>query len=1563
MSEGQEFLVNKGECALGEFSETDLNELCKNYELKLKEYKDNEDNAKQKISNLEDTIKILRCELDHAKGLKIDCKISRDPNDNYNNENLNKFTIYNSKKNMENEMNILTQQLAHERTENERLQLSLRSLQDSLVESKQEILVCQQRVYESEIISSKAQHDLNMVNLECSSFKDINEKLKNEILSLENRIKELHDSKNTLVLENSRRISVLEISERDLEYRISIIQKNKEELEIEYTRLNEELRRIKAEFEFSKGHYEGKLKIKEESLKLKDEQLNQMKNLLDTSINTTETLESELNKLKQQINEMDNINNNISNLDDLNSNKKCGNYERNYKLSDSEAVEFLYKLFGEEFLNKIQEESNNIDIESRCGGRRMIIDLLTELEEYQRNYEESRNKILFLQEELKECRSNMKITLPEIEGMRKHLENLQVENSCLLQQLHSLSQDNRELLHNISEYKSLWQHETNTRDIFENRCRELTEQLSNLMFEFENLRNIKISEYIEENSLDCKNIDFNRNNLSKSIYEDVMEQNIQLKLQISRLIDGNELESQIQVRKLNVELSNCTNKLEEIYKERDELVSQYQTLINKLENELISLKEKERIREEKDQNIIDENLNNINEMNNKESDYLNNLNISSLNNSSHVMRQLADVTEICKSLSEKLTSEIEISSQYRSELSRIKAQCEYLENLKTRAEKKMDELFEERDVLYKKINDFRKLELSKDVELENIQEILKTKQAHLSDIERENENLRKTISNLNFCILDLKGEIEMHIKQKGQDNAFQRDVISKLQAELEGKCIEINTIRKSQDKILQREFEESLHLRQQLRNQTQRYSELEVSIKALKDRLNEKEEISNIDLNTNYMKSPMNIHESEYDNNNLKTSQLSIPELTTVTNKVSLRNSIGSSNNLITNDIDDNSLENLKASLEESRKLQAYWKELIQSTEKQLENKIVELEESRKIQENLFKELEKLKNLLKEEENIKLVEFNKYENRISQLSEDLAVMTTRVSSVDEEIMRRENKIREQLESLENTNLGLCSEIQQLRQAETDLRSQYQNIVRSHSVDVERLQNVNKQLIILKEEMTNLTEKYKKSETEHTELIMELQNEVEQFRKQLETSAKQCDKLKNENIDYRNIIRNIRNEKEKYENNENYTEEQINLRKIEDDFDLTDNINFSNDLDEKDDININQLSYLVTSEFNKSSSKTVSLILSRRVRDLTTSLEEMDTKLNECKIEIQKLTFERKSLKEENEILQNRLTEEIQRVSEFACKAEANETTLTRLGELVTLRETNDRLRRELLNLTERYNGLEKHLEVETRQYDPLRCEITQLKAEVENLKLECNEKSTVAKSWEEQYNRILTTFDNIDPNEIKILKKDIDRLTEANRILQADLAEKSQQLEKLNVEKQNEHAHQEELQSVKQQMEQLRKVYMSTNQKLKEERDKTTKLEKDLKNISKNTTMSDINQVQPSQLSTPANNNTQSVSLSSVDVRNISVATSKLSNAALKLAKICIMSSETSQSEVAKYKRNNENKEITDRKAEVLNNLKSQGTSNSNAIFTPALKKRPSKLDDSFNKVTDSNNI
>ncbi|EEA06479.1 uncharacterized protein CMU_009710 [Cryptosporidium muris RN66] len=1555
MLEGQELLVNEGECTLGEFSGTNLSELCKNYELKLKEYRDNEDNTKQKISHLEDTIRTLRCELDCAKGLKVYCEISGDTNDNDNyNENLNKSAIYNSKKDMENEISILTQQLAHERTENERLQLSLRSLQDSLVESKQEILACQQRVYESEIISSKAQHDLNMVNLECSSFKDINEKLKNEISSLENRIKELHDSKNTLVLENSRRMSVLEISERDLEYRISIIQKNKEELEIEYTRLNEELRRIKAEFEFSKGHYEGKLKIKEESLKLKDEQLSQMKNLLDTSINTTETLESELNKLKQQMTEIDNINNNISNLDYLN-NRKYGN-EKKYKLSDSEAVEFLCKLFGEESLNRIQEESNNINVESGREGRRMIIDLLTELEECQRNYEESRNKILFLQEELKECQSNMKITLPEIEGMRKHLENLQVENSCLLQQLHSLSQDNRELLHNISEYKSLWQHETNTRDIFENRCRELTEQLSNLMFEFEHLRNIKISEYIEENSLDCKNIDFNKNNLSKNIYEDVMEQNIQLKLQISRLIDGNELESQIQVRKLNVELSNCTNKLEEIYKERDELVSQYQTLINKLENELTSLKEKERIREERDQNIIDE------KMNNKESDNLNNSNISSLNNSSHTMRQLTDITEICKSLSEKLTSEIETSSQYRSELSRIKAQCEYLENLKTRTEKKMDELFEERDVLYKKINDFRKIELSKDMELENIQEVLKTKQAHLSDIERENENLRKTIGNLNSCVLDLKGEIEMHIKQKGHDNAFQRDVISKLQAELEGKCIEINTLRKSQDKILQREFEESLHLRQKLRSQSQRCNELEVSIKALKDRLRKKEETSNIDLNTDYIKSPTNIHESEDDNNNLEISQLSTPELTTVTTKISLKNSIGSSNNLITSDIDDNSLENLKASLEESRKLQAYWKELIQSTEKQLENKIVELEESRKIQENLSKELEKIKNLLKEEENIKLVEINKYENRISQLSEDLAVMTTRVSSVDEEIMKREDKIRKQLESLENTNLGLCSEIQQLRQTETDLRSQYQNIVRSHSVDVERLQNVNKQLITLKEEMANLTEKYKKSETEHTELIMELQNEVEQFRRQLETSAKQCDKLKNQNIDYRNIIRNIKSEKEKYESNENYTEEQINLRKIEDDFDLIGNINFSNNLDEKDDIDLSQISYLVTSEFNKSSSKTVSLVLSRRVRDLTTNLEEMDTKLNECKIEIQKLTFERKSLKEENEVLQNRLTEEIQRVSEFACKAEANETALTRLGELVTLRETNDRLRRELLNLTERYNGLEKHLEAETRQYDPLRCEITQLKAEVENLKLECNEKSTVAKSWEEQYNRILATFDNIDPNEIKILKNDIDKLTEANRILQANLTEKSQQLEKLSVEKQNEHTHQEELQSIKQQMEQLRKVYMSTNQKLKEERDKTTKLEKDLKNISKNT-ISDISQVQPSQLSTPANNNTQSVSLSSVDIRNISAATSKLSNAALKLAKICIISSETSQSEVAKYKRNNEDKEIMDQKVEVLNNSKSQGTSNSNAIFTPALKKRPNKLDDSSNKVTDSNNI
>ncbi|KAJ1604322.1 hypothetical protein OJ252_3749, partial [Cryptosporidium canis] len=118
------------------------------------------------------------------------------------------------------EVSVLTEQLAHERSENERLQENLSGLQESLVRSKQELLEFQQRVYDSEILSSRCQHESRVLEHEKSTLQESLRKYKEEVGEMEGRMKELHASKNSILLESTRKISGLEVSCRDFEHKI-----------------------------------------------------------------------------------------------------------------------------------------------------------------------------------------------------------------------------------------------------------------------------------------------------------------------------------------------------------------------------------------------------------------------------------------------------------------------------------------------------------------------------------------------------------------------------------------------------------------------------------------------------------------------------------------------------------------------------------------------------------------------------------------------------------------------------------------------------------------------------------------------------------------------------------------------------------------------------------------------------------------------------------------------------------------------------------------------------------------------------------------------------------------------------------------------------------------------------------------------------------------------------------------------------------------------------------------------------------------------------------------------
>ncbi|KAH8740166.1 hypothetical protein FG386_001827 [Cryptosporidium ryanae] len=1324
------------------------------------------------------------------------------------------------------EISVLTSQLAYERNENERLQENIYGLQESLVKCKQELLEYQKRAYDSEILSTRHQHEYKLLEHEKCSLQESLSKQKDETSIMENKLKELHALKNNNLIEYTKKVSHLEVSCRDLEHKLSIIQKSRDELEMEHSKICDELRRVKSELEFAKGHYEEKIKIKEESIKLKEEQIKQIQGLLDMSISTTQNLENEIELYKKN-EEISYINNSKSNI--VSKTVCFGENSSDIegrKLTDVQAAELLVKIFGEKFLNSVSSSNDieNSSDSSNIGSRRVLIDLLTQIEDYQQNLEESRKEIYTLKEELKECQYHLKVTVPDFELTRQKYETLQAENSFAMEQLQSLTQERRILMHRISEYKTLWEHEANKREIYEEQCKMITSKLSMFVSNENNreegINSGKINTEIGNNNSPCNSSGLLSPISITGVYDDIIEQNTQLKLQISRLIDGIEMESQIQVRKLNSEISSYKEQFSKMKKERDELVSQYQELINKLEDENNSLKNKNLTN-------LEDGKGNVEKFKKEDNDPSGNI-----SGTSTFIKQFGEVTEVCKSLSEKLTNEIEQSAQYRSELSRYKAQCEYMENLCERNRKRMDELFEERDQLFKQVNDLRKTEDSKESELNSYKEKVLIRESEIMDIKRENDYLKNNISNLNNCISGLKNEIELSIKQRNQDNALQRDIISQLQGELEGKYAEINSMRKSQDLILQREFDESQRLRQQLKGEYNKYHDLEVRYKEIQL---EKE---NLDKRNTEL-------EEKLSNNALVFSTI---ENGGISNSKE-------SNVTIEDENEREDINSIKSSLEESRKLQNYWKDLVHSTEKQLENKMEELNELRNREEILKIELQEKIELIN-----KIEEDNKKEQE--RLNENIKTMTLRISSVDEEILKRESDLRDNLSKASEENSILKKEIQESKQIEHDLRSQYQNIVRMHSVDIERLQNSSKQCSELREEIKKIINDSKKTENENTNLIMEMQNDINQLRRQLELSIQKYESVKLDSENYRDLLIKLRNDKKLPQDYERLLESE-----------LPSEINV-----EKED---KATTLVHSSNIGVNSSSSASFLLMRKVQALTSNLEELDTKLNESSIEIQRLSFEKKSLRDENEFLQKRLAEELEKVTEFATKAESNENTLIRLGELVTLRETNDRLRKELINATERYTSVEKKFESETRSIDPLKCEIRKLNAEIEELKSQCEEKSVLSKTWEEQYNRILISYDNINPDDINKMKDEINKLKSLNEGLKNTIETKNKEYDKLQSEKQSEHVSTEELQLTRQQMEQLRKVYMSTNQKLKEERNKNTKLENEIKKLGS--------------VSADISNNPNTNKLNNNDIKNFTQATNNLVNLVLKLTKFSLL--------------------------------------------------------------------
>ncbi|TRY53131.1 Uncharacterized protein CTYZ_00002306 [Cryptosporidium tyzzeri] len=1487
-----------------------------------------------------------------------------------------------------NQVSILTEQLVHERNENERLHENLNGLQELLVKSKQELLEFQQRVYDSEIISSRSQHESKILEQEKNTLQESLKKYQEEAGIMESRMKELHASKNNIILESTKKISSLEVSCRDFEHKITLIQKSRDELEMEYSKTCDELRRVKSELDFAKGHYEGKIKIKEEAIRLKEEQVQQIQSLLDMSISTAQNLELEMEKLRSGMIEEDRHQDDEAFRSSVEGGLRektqtttgIGTKFESKQFTDKQALEILIGIFGEEYI--LSESHSGIDsqlvdqeeeietgtITRNSGGRRILIDLLTQLENYQQSMDDLRHQNQALKADLKECQYHLKVTVPDFELTREKYESLQAENNFAIEQIQSLTQERRAFIHEVSELKTLWQHETKKREIYEEQCKIITQNFnkiinnlnypantsevdpnhennefysdSNLRHDLEN----KVSDTFKSSEkIDDENLKYNKNIVDK-IYSDIIEQNTQLKIQVSRLIEGIELDCQIQIRKLTSDIASYKDQFERIHHERDELVSQYQALITRLEDENTNLKrEKDSIRESisnddlqyiKRKDDHDHNFTPINHEKGIIYDGITNPNI--------FVKQLGEVTEMCKTLSEKLTSEIESSAQCKSELSRYKAQCEYMESMGERNRKRLDELFEERDGLYMQINDLRRQQDSKDFQVQDLKDRISTKESEIMDLKRENEHQKHNISNLNACILDLRSDIEQGIKQRSQDNALQRDMISQLQGELQGKCVEINSMRKSQDAILQREFEESQRLRQQLRSEHEKYQNMESK---LKDLQNEKENLERLlaqiekDQEIQEKKSRKSISASPIGELfNLSLSSSEYPE-----RRISTRNSIHSSsdNKIDLNDsdegfkdhsgIDNDEVSKLRVQLEESKKLQNYWKELVQSVEKQLETKTRELDELKIIEENLKGELESRREEAKQMEE-------ESQKELTRLNESISAMTLRISSIDEEIAKRESVLRENISQVTEENIILKKETDELRRMEQDLRGQYQNIVRMHSLDIERLQNMNKQCMELKDELSNLQDKSKKSNDENTNLVMEMQNDIVNLRRQLESYIKKYEISKTDYQNLRDMMNKIKTENQLPSNLENMLDMAMVSSSLIDGVDIiegNDKVSDERRLSIQSSVNgvlgSSGGGSTSSSSSSSSSSITASLLLMRKVQTLTSSVEELDAKLDESKIEIQRLTFERKSLREENEVLQKRLSEELERASEFASKAEANESTLIRLGELVTLRESNDRLRRELIQATERHSNLEKQLEQESRQSDPLKCEISKLGAQVESLKSLCEEKSALSKSWEEQYNRVLLNYENMNPNEITQMKEEISKLKTQNEELRDSLGMKAQEIEKLQTEKQQEHVSNEELQLTKQQMEQLRKVYMSTNQKLKEERNKCTRLENDLKRLSSQVQAQNQNQSQPqsqpqtqtqqqihmggmglnssssnSQDGGNSNNNGSSTSSgnsssslnykpTAQEIKSISQATENLVDTVLKLAKLSIL--------------------------------------------------------------------
>lgn len=1406
------------------------------------------------------------------------------------------------------QVSVLTEQLAHERNENERLQENLSGLQESLVKSKQELLEFQQRVYDSEIISSRSQHESKILEHEKNALQESLRKYQEEAGKMEARVKELHASKNSVLLESTRKISSLEVSCRDFEHKIALMQKSRDELEMEYSKTCDELRRVKSELDFAKGHYEGKIKIKEEAIRLKEEQVQQVQALLDMSISTAQNLESEMEKLKSDMAEEAR----------LQKEQTLGGFEEperrtarlgGRQFTDSQALEALVGIFGEEYI--LGEASSGVEdalgrfsdegvsgTGGTSGGRRILIDLLTQLEDYQQSMEELRHQNSTLKSELKECQYHLRVTVPDFELTREKYESLQAENNFAIQQVQSLTQERRALIHEISELKTLWQHESKKREIYEEQCKMITQNFSQIVNNADELQfDLETRHDMEDRVPDLVGSEKNNMTVDRSkaerMYSDVIEQNTQLKIQVSRLIEGIELDSQIQIRKLTSDIASYKDQFEKINSERDELVSQYQALISKLEEENTKLKQeiKDAAAESVHKRRGDGHDNTGTDNGTGGTAHLEKglLGEGVIASQQIFVKQLGEVTEMCRTLSEKLTSEIESSTQCRSELSRYKAQCEYMESMGERNRKRLDELFEERDRLYMQVNDLRREQDGRDMELQELRDKINSKESEILDLKRENDHQRQSILSLNACISDLRSDIEQGIKQRSQDSALQRDMISQLQGELEGKCVEINSMRKSQDAILQREFEESQRLRQQLRTEHDRYLGLESKLKDLQTqrddlekRLVETERDAEVRRNSSSRPGSIRVFDPT-------TPPLDASE----TRRSSVRNSIAGEGSRDTDqqtanqDIEETEISELRVQLEESRKLQNYWKELVQSVEKQLEARTKDLEDLRRTEEGLRAELE-----LRSEEVSRVEEENQRE--LARLNESVSAMTLRLSSVDEEVSKKEAALREALSQASEENVILKKEAEELRRMEQDLRGQYQNIVRMHSLDIERLQNASKQCLELKEELGSLRERSKKSEDESTSLVMEMQNDILHLRRQLESYIKKYEEARTDSQSLREILSRLK------------TEHQlpIGAESILETTGTSTSLGEGESEEKRDERRSSMQSASSSpqrgsSSSMNSSSSSASLLLMRKVQTLTSSVEELDAKLDESKIEIQRLTFERKSLREENEILQKRLTEELERASEFASRAEANETTLIRLGELVTLRESNDRLRRELIQATERHSSLEKQLEQESRQSDPLRCEISKLEAQVESLRSLCEEKSALSRSWEEQYNRVLLNYENINPGEVSQIKEEVSKLKALNEELREALGTKSQEIEKLHTEKQQEqHVSSEELQLTKQQMEQLRKVYMSTNQKLKEERNKCTRLENELKKL--NSQPQPQTQGAPGGSSNPSGSqdgtgNPQGYKPTHQEIKSISQATENLVCTVLKLAKLSIL--------------------------------------------------------------------